>query len=507
MMHMQSTKRSTLLKGLASGASAQFVSVAVGLISVPIGLGYLGPLKYGIWMVISSIVAYLGLSQLGTGTASSALIAKHVERQKQGVIFRRTFWLLCFFALALLMLSGVATMFSSSWVNIFGDIPDAVKSDAIFAAVVMTAFYLLRLPTVAFTSAFIGLQEVHWERLYVVVFPIILSFFALLLTIYLDGDLVMLACLTGGGQLLAGLFAGVHFSILHKDMMFGAERYATDVAVTKDLLASGSRFFIIGIAAMVVGQTDYLVISYFLGSESVTAYAITYKLFVVAFSICLLANSVLMPMFGNAFGRNDWEWMANIYRNALSVMVILGGLVWVGGLVFAQPIIFLWTGLSGYGGGLVVFALGGYGYVLSAVNLQANMLSAMNTTRILLWLGIAEAVVNFVLSVIFIRWWGIGGVALGTFVSALLTVYWLLPKDIERQTDSRIKASWSPLMRHFGLAVLPGVCAAYLLACNAKGVVLWTAGVSLCAIYLTISLWLLPQQAKTMLMRITGVKI
>ena len=499
------TKRTIFLKGLASSAGAQITSVVVGLASVPIGLGYLGPLKFGIWMVISSIVAYLGLSQFGTGTASTALIAKHVERQSQGAILRRTFRLLCYFALVLIVLAGMAAMFPGRWAMLFGDITDTARREAISAAVAMMVLCLLRLPTVAFTSAFIGLQEVHLERLYVVVLPTILSFFALLLTIYLAGDLVMLACLTGGGQLLAGLLAGLHFVMRHRDLMFGSLSRTSDVAVTKDLLASGSRFFFIGIAAMVVWNTDNLVISYFLGPENVTVYAITFKLFAAAFSIFVVANSVLMPMFGSAFGRNDWAWIGDIYRNALSIMATLGGLVWVGGIVFAEPIISLWTGLSGYGGGMVVFALGGYGYVLSAVNLHANLLSGMNATRAMLWIGIAEAVVNFALSVIFIRWWGIGGVALGTFMSALLTVYWLLPKDVARQTQSRVKVSWSPIMRHFWLAVLPGIGAAYLISGVMHGVGIWVAGAGLCTTYLAISWLLLPLEAQAMLMRIVRV--
>jgi len=146
---------------------------------------------------------------------------------------------------------------------------------------------------------------------------------------------------------------------------------------------------------MVVWNTDNLEISYFLGPGSVTAYAITFKLFSTAFSIFVLANSVLMPMFGNAVGKSEWTWLSQTYENALSIMIVFGGLVWVGGLVFAKPVILLWTGLSGYGGELVVFAMGGYGYVLSAVNLHANLLSGMNATRSMLWIGIAEAIVNF----------------------------------------------------------------------------------------------------------------
>ena len=501
------TKRKIFISGLISGAGAQVFSVFVGLISVPISLSYLGPFQYGIWSVISSIIAYLGLSQFGVGTASTVIIAKNVDRQLQGRIFRRTFSLLCYFALFLIMLFSVATLFPDEWVRLFGDIPYTARHNAIIATAITIGMYLLRLPTVSFNSAFIGLQEIHWEKFYAIFVPLSLSFIALLLTVYFSGDLIMLAYLTGTAQLLAGLLAGLHFSLRHRDMLNCPKDTSADIAATKELLSSGSRFFFIGMAAMVVWYTDNLVISYFLGPEKVTAYAVTFKLFTAAFSILVVANSVLAPMFGKALGRNDWSWISDIYQNALSVMVILGGLVWIGGVIFAKSIILLWTGESGYGGLLVVFALGGYGYILSTVNLNANLLSGMNATHTMLWIGVAEAIVNFGLSVIFIRWWGIGGVALGTFISAMLTVYWLLPKDVERQTHSQVKVGWSPLMIHFGLAVFPGVCAGYFLASITDGVILWAAGTGLCLIYLAVSIWFLPKQSKSMLMRLVGEKI
>jgi len=496
------SKREVMFRGLASGASAQIVSMVLGVISVPIGLSYFGPLQYGIWLVIGSIVAYLQLSPLGTGTAASTLIAKSNDWQSQGIIFWRSFWLLCRIAVFLIGLILVSAIFADSWVSILGDIPGSLKHEAITAVIIAGIFYLLRLPTLAFTSGFIGLQQVHWERFYVVLLPVIFSFAALLITIYLSGDLVMLSLLSGGAQLIAGLLAGLHFMLIHRNMMQPAIRQNTDAAITKDLLGSGSRFFFIGIAAMVVWNTDNLVISYFLGPESVTAYSITFKLFATAFSVFVLVNSVLVPMIGNAVGKGEWTWLSQIYDSALSIMIVLGGLVWVGGIMFAKPIISLWTGLSGYGGELVVFALGGYGYVLSAVNLHANVLSGLNATRFMLWIGVAEAIANFALSVLFIHWWGIGGVALGTFLSALLTVYWLLPRDVAKQTQSRIKVSWFPIMRHFWLAVLPAIGVGYLIGGILNGVGVWMAGIGLCAVYLAISWLLLPQQARVLLMRV-----
>jgi O-antigen/teichoic acid export membrane protein len=486
------SKRAIFLRGALSGSGTQIVTIVIGLVSIPIGLAYLGPLNFGLWTTINSIIAYLGLSQFGTGTAAAAMIAKETKDVQKSVILRQAFLLLAKVAFVLISLTGAAALFSHAWSAMFGNVPGAIQQQAVMATIAMGAFYFVRLPTLAFTAAFIGLQEVHFERLYAVVLPVVLSLFALLLTIHLKGGLVMLACLTGAANVMAGLLATLHFVIWHVGLWPRVKTPDAHPDTSRELFVSGRRFFFIGVAAMVVWNTDNLVISFFLGPEAVTAYAVTFKLFAAGYSIFFVVTTALWPMFGDAFGRNDWNWIRNTYRNGLGILSILGGLVWIGGILFAKPIILLWTGNEGYGGYLVVFALGGYGYVLSMVNLHANLLSGLNTTRTLLWVGVAEAVTNLVLSVLFIGWWGIGGVALGTFVSALITVFWLLPQDVSRQTQSQVSMLWRSTVRHLCLAVAPGVLLAFLISEVMSVAWVILIGTLLCLIYVWGSWQMLP---------------
>jgi O-antigen/teichoic acid export membrane protein len=192
-------------------------------------------------------------------------------------------------------------------------------------------------------------------------------------------------------------------------------------------------------------------------------------------------------MVGKAASKNDWAWLGLVYQHASSIMATLGGLVWVGGVVLAKPIILLWAGESGYAGMLTVFALGGYGYILSTVNLTANYLSGLNATRTMLWIGWAEAIANLLLSIAFLHLWGIGGVALGTFLSAFLTVYWLLPQDISRQTQMKLKIDWKPIGKHFFFVVLPTLIGGCLISFYTEGLYSFIAGLILCLIYLILS--------------------
>ena len=48
-------------------AGAKLVAILTTLVTVPLTLHYLGAERYGMWMTISSIVAMMGLADLGMG--------------------------------------------------------------------------------------------------------------------------------------------------------------------------------------------------------------------------------------------------------------------------------------------------------------------------------------------------------------------------------------------------------------------------------------------------------
>jgi len=59
---------------------------------------------------------------------------------------------------------------------------------------------------------------------------------------------------------------------------------------------------------------------------------------------------------------------------------------------------------------------------------------------------------------------GIGGVALGTFLAALVSVFWLLPLDVVRQTEGKVKFHARLVVIHAATVLFPALIAVYLLS-------------------------------------------
>ena len=115
----------------------------------------------------------------------------------------------------------------------------------------------------------------------------------------------------------------------------------------------------------------------------------------------------------------------------------------------------MWVGSDAYAGFLTVFALGGYGYILSMINVHSHLVTGINPTNLGTIIAWAEAIANLGISIVLVRPFGIGGVALGTFLGALLTEVWTAPLYIYRLTGGKVKFEFRPVLRHLFFTLIP----------------------------------------------------
>lgn len=461
---MSSERKKIFVLGAVSNYGTNLVTIVTGILSVPIGLHYFGIVRYGIWALITSVIFYLNISNLGLNTAASALTSKASTPYQQRIVLQRSFlFLIISSSTVLCVLLGITYLFPN-WVVVLGKIPADLQNEAARAAIIIGILFLVNLPITIFSSGFIGFQKFYLERLYGSL-TVVSGLFALILTVLIKGNLVTLALTRGIAILIISILCAFHFLITHSELRAA---HQPDVQMDeeffhKSIFLSGIRFFIIGIAALVVWNTDNLVISHFLGVKSVTPFAVTFKLFMVLFPVFTAISSTLFPMFGKAAGLMQWDWIQKTYQKALCVLPLIGGLVWLGGIAFAKQIIYFWAGPEAFGGMLVVFALGGYGYLLSMVNIHAFLLTGLNATKNMIFIGWAEAIANLGISIALVRIWGIGGVAFGTFIASFLTVFWMLPLDIYRQTEKKVKFIYRPALNHALLILAPSLMSSLLI--------------------------------------------
>lgn len=465
---MTTDRRNKILLGTSSGYAGILVTNLLSVVSVPVTLSYFGVDRYGALALVMTLVNYLSVTNFGIPTACAVLAAKSVDRREQLAIICRSFLLMAGISLVVLLLF-LALAGYPGWVAILGKIPVGIAGEVRQAAFWTAVLFLLNLLTAPFMAGFIAVQKVHVERFYTTLATN--SYVAALAgTILLNGNLADFAIARGALVLFCGFAGACHFMFgyrEHREIMSAGwlrllRTASSQESAVRSILVSGGRMFIVSLAALVVWQTDNLVISHFYGVGTVTPYQITFKLITMLFIIFTAVNPALSPHYGRAWAIGDTAWIEMTYNQIARVSSILGGLVWIGSLAFAETVVNIWTGPSAYAGDLVVFSLGGYGFLLSLVCVHAALLSSINMVRNLPLVSWSEAGLNLALSLVLVRYFGVGGVALGTFIASLCTVSWLIPREIGSQTGGTVRFAWGAIARQSGGVMLPAIVAIIL---------------------------------------------
>ena len=479
-----------------------FTASLVGFITVPVALKYFKTEQYGVWTVISSVLVYLAVSNLGVNSAASVLMAKSSGYKEKLIILLRSLKIVAAFVLLVLASFIALNLYSRDWIFILGRIPPVLVRQTYLTGFILGVFYLVNLPFSLISAALNGFQKVYIDNVFSAVLAVV-NFTALLLTIFTGGGLVRFALFTGGLTLGFNLvkLAVLYFFVLRRAeaRSAAAEAGATGSEELSygSIIRTGFRFLLLGIAAMIVWNTDNFLISRILGVSAVVPYSITFKLFYIMFSSIFIINNSSLSLMGQEYGRQNWEWINKIYSKLLTVTVIIGGLAWLVGLFFLKDVIHLWVGDEGYAGLAVVFFLGAYSYIFGVVNLNSGLINAFNYTKNMPLVGWLEAGLKFGFTLLCLKLWGIAGAAVGTFTGCLLSNTWILPIVLHRRSGGRIKTGQDFVLRHLVLILLPLVCAGLLTQLYAGSAPLRLAcGVAGVAVYSYFSYKLAPQDVR-----------
>lgn len=449
------TVKNYIARGMALSYLSSIVGIIAGLISVPMMLNYFDNEQYGIWTLITGIIGYLSLTNFGIPTAAAVIIAMRSNNYEKFLAFNKSFFLLAFASTVALILAYIFGLMFPGWVSIIGKISLSNITPAKEALIVMGISFLIKAALSIPLSAFSAFQRVDIVKTYELI-NVIITFLAMWWTIHIGADIAYLAWVTSIPSVMLSLLSLVHFRYKYNHIREKKDFEPKNVS-TRLIVSSSFSFFQVGLASILIWGSGNFIISHMINVESVPPYAICLRLFSVGYMLFNLINGLLLPIYGNALSKNDWVKMQNLYELQISILPIIAGLVWIGGIIFSKDIVHLWTGRDDmYGGFLLAFSLGGYGFILSHVNIYSGIMTALNYSGKIVRISWLEALLNITLSLFFVSMLGLGGAALGAMLAAVCPLY-LMPKYITSLSKGKLKGNLKGNIRQFKFAVLPCV--------------------------------------------------
>ncbi len=423
----------TIGLGTITGTVSNVVSLGAGIITVPLLVRALGTDAYGLLGVVSSVVGFVGMADLGLASTLMNAMSYAKAREDYGAVKGLySGGLLVYTPLMLALFCVAAFVVYAPWFSLAKllSIPPALEGVAELTVLIMLGYTMMN----AFWGGVVkavyhGMNDVAVYNTIQTAYNVI---FALVFIAYLLwGDVTLF-----GVAFVQGAGAFVRLVIQH---IIAKRRYpwlsfvmsTKSVQSVRPLLQYSAVLFLSTASTIILERSDNIVIAHFAGLTAVAVYSLAYKLFYLP-SAMLPIVTASAPTVAMLYEKKDWEALGRFYRQILRANVVVKFAVFSFLAVFAREIITAWVGGDLFAGYATVIAIWGVFMLFVWNGSHALFFWAMQDFIPGLKANGAAIIINLALSIVLVQKIGIVGVAIGTFVSFLVVNAWYLPWRLGR---------------------------------------------------------------------------
>lgn len=296
------------------------ISVICSLIVVPLTIDYVSKYEYGIWLTISSLVAWLSFFDLGIGNGLRNKFIEAVEKGKHKLakIYVSTAYSIISIVVSSVWLLALIASFFINWCSVLNANLSLKQEITWTVVIVVTNFSLLFILGLNRTLLN-AVQKPAIASVFDTVTQVLLCIVLLILVQFTEGTLISLALAMGGASLVVLLTSNI-WTFSHLLKKYRPSINSVRFRMAKGIISMGMMFFFIQIIAIAFYQTNNLIISHFIGPTEVTVYNIAYKYMQVLTMIFTILITPFWSAFAEANINGDYEWMRNTTKRLIRIV-------------------------------------------------------------------------------------------------------------------------------------------------------------------------------------------
>lgn len=320
-------------------------SIICSLLLVPATIDFVNDVQYGIWLTISSIVAWMSFFDIGftNGLRNKLAEAFGFGRKELAKTYISTTYAVLggiFMVLMAVLLIVVRFVNISSLLKISNN----YESDLKIALYVLIAYFCITFILKILSVILIADQRPAYSSLIDFIGQVLSLLSVLLLSSHIEGSLSVLSyCLCVPPLIVWLAFTIICFKKDYKDF-YPSFKYV-DFRYVNSLLTLGLKFFVIQIAAIIQFQTANFLIGRLFSMGEVTQYNIAYKYFNVLYMIFMILLQPFWSAVTEAYAKNEIQWIRNSVRKYLYTLCVIF-VVGIFMLIISGPVYDLWVGKS-----------------------------------------------------------------------------------------------------------------------------------------------------------------
>lgn len=416
-----------LLKGSLLRTLDLVVLVGVSFVMTPYVVHCLGNRMYGFWALVGTFMGYYGLLEFGMSSSAARYMSQAIGRGDMEELGRVS-------SASLLVFSGVAVAVAALTLVSVALCPALARAPgeaALFQKLLLimggaTAVSFLSKVCLGLLMADIRYDLIAW----ISIGRTLLCNAGIYACLRLKGGIVSVALATMAANLLqyASLYVAVRlrFPGLRLSAMSAAcERI-------RELIGYGSKTLVCQLGDLLRFRLDTVVIAFFLGAALVTPYSIGVRLVEGFAQLVLSSVGMMLPVFSQYEGRGDYAAIRSALLRVTKLATVLSVYIGASILFYGPAFIRRWMG-PGYDASYVVAAILCAGFIIELPQSPGiQLLYGLSQHKVYAWLSVWEGLANLVLSLLFLHWWGIYGVALGTTAEFAIFKLFVQPRYICR---------------------------------------------------------------------------
>jgi O-antigen/teichoic acid export membrane protein len=397
------------------------ISMATSFVAVPLTLNYVDSSTYGVWLTLSSLVAWFVFFDIGLtqGLRNKFAEAKAAGNDQLAQIYVSTTYAILGLIFVTVWIIFIVINKYLSWPDIL-NIPKTMGSEVSFLAVVIFTYFCLSFVFKIITSILLADQQPSASSLIELCGQVLSLIFIIILVKTTKGSLLKL----GFALCISPLFVLIAANIIlfrKKYRKYSPSFKKVRISHIKDLFNLGIIFFLIQIASIIQFQTANIIIARNFSTSDVTAYNIVYKYFGILYMVFSIFLTPFWSASTEAFHKGDISWIRSSMKRytQLNIVMLLGSFIM---LFFSDLLYRLWLG---EGKVIIPFSLSLWGCVYYNIMIfgskYVQFLNGISALRIQFLSSLVSPILYIGIVLILIKYFNLGVYSL--FIGAVISSF------------------------------------------------------------------------------------
>lgn len=439
-IYKRDKRSANLIRNIIGSFFNKGASIVISLLLIPLTIKYLSVDEYGIWLTLSSIVAWIAYFDVGLG---HGFRNRFTEAKSKGddVMARKyvtTTYVMLSIIFGLILLVTECLNQYLDWSTVLKvDLDNRILKNVVSILLLGSCVnFVLHVATIMLSAD----QKPAYSSFITTLGQAISLLAIFLLVKYTESNIFYLAICLSWIPCLVLLFISILlFKFKYKE--YKPSWQNIDFSLLKNIVGLGGKFFIIQLSMLVIFQITNVLLSRILGPQSVTEYNIVYKYFSVTQMVYNIILSPFWSAFTEAYAKGDRDWMKKITKKLNQVWLLLSFINFC--LLLVSPYIYkFWIGSElNISWSLSIFMCV-YISILSFSNAKMVLLNGIGKVTVQMYVYIFCSLFSIPLCVFFCERYGIPGVLI-VLSSVYLIQACLANHQLNLLLDNKANGVWN----------------------------------------------------------------